>query len=61
MKTSEFKFYCSDWGQPLKCGVEYAGRQIQCPGCQKLVRIPNPSSGSGFTRIEPESVRPWEG
>jgi hypothetical protein len=58
--TSEFKFYCSHCDQPLKCEVRFAGRQIQCPGCQVLIRIPNPPSGSGFTHISPESGRTWD-
>jgi hypothetical protein len=60
MKSHEFKFYCSHCDQPLKCDPQYAGRQIECPACQKLVRIPNPPSGSGFTQIEPDSARPWD-
>jgi RNase P subunit RPR2 len=58
--TSEFKFYCSHCDQPLKCEVRFAGRQIQCPGCQHLIRIPNPPAGSGFTQISPESGRTWD-
>jgi hypothetical protein len=51
MSTSEFKFYCSHCDQPLKCDTQFAGRQIQCPACQHLIRIPNPPAGSGFTHI----------
>lgn len=58
--TPEFKFYCSHCDQPLKCEVRFAGRQIQCPGCQHLIRIPNPPAGSGFTHISPESGRTWD-
>jgi len=58
--TPEFKFYCSHCDQPLKCEVRFAGRQIQCPGCQILIRIPNPPAGSGFTHISPESGRTWD-
>ncbi len=58
--TSEFKFYCSHCDQPLKCEVRFAGRQIQCPGCQVLIRIPTPPSGTGFTHISPESGRTWD-
>ncbi|MBI4659875.1 MAG: hypothetical protein HY735_13625 [Verrucomicrobia bacterium] len=60
MKTHELKFYCSHCDQPLKCEVQFAGRQIQCPGCQQLIRIPNPPSGSGFTQVEPKAARPWD-
>lgn len=58
--TPEFKFYCNHCDQPLKCEVRFAGRQIQCPGCQHLIRIPNPPAGSGFTHISPESGRTWD-
>ena len=58
--TAEFKFYCSHCDQPLKCEVRFAGRQIQCPGCSHLIRIPNPPAGSGFTHISPESGRPCD-
>ena len=45
MSNSEFKFYCSHCDQPLKCDPCHAGRQIQCPACQHLIRIPNPPPG----------------
>ena len=60
METSEFKFYCTHCDQPLKCETRFAGRQIQCPGCQVLIRIPNPPAGTGFTHISPESGRTWD-
>jgi hypothetical protein len=50
MSANEFKFYCS-------C---HAGRQIECPACQHLIRIPNPPPGTGFTHVEPESGRTWD-
>ena len=58
--TPEFKFYCTHCDQPLKCETRFAGRQIQCPGCQHLIRIPNPPAGTGFTHISPESGRTWD-
>jgi len=60
MKAPEFKFYCPHCDQPLKCDPCYAGRQIQCPACQHLIRIPNPPPGMGFTHVEPESGRTWD-
>ena len=59
MNTSEFKFYCSHCDQPLKCDACHAGRQIQCPACQHLIRIPNPPAGSGFTHVQPEVGQTW--
>ena len=60
MSTAEFKFYCSHCDQPLKCDPCHAGRQIQCPTCQHLIRIPNPPAGTGFTHVEPESGHTWD-
>jgi hypothetical protein len=60
MTTPEFKFYCPHCDQPLKCETHFAGRQIQCPGCQHLIRIPAPSPGTGFTHVQPESGHTWD-
>ena len=60
MSASEFKFYCSHCDQPLKCDPCYSGRQIQCPGCNHLIRIPNPPPGTGFTHVEPQSGHTWD-
>lgn len=60
VETPEFKFFCSHCDQPLKCEVRFAGRQIQCPGCKHLIRIPNPPAGLGFTHVSPESGRTWD-
>lgn len=59
MNTSEFKFYCPHCDQPLKCDPCFAGRQIQCPGCHHLIRIPAPPAGTGFTHVQPESGQTW--
>ena len=51
---SEFKFNCPLCDQHLKADEQFAGRQIQCPNCNHLIRIPpvpghtaeyNPQSG----------------
>jgi hypothetical protein len=60
MNTNEFKFYCAHCDQPLKCEARFAGRQIQCPGCKHLIRIPDPPAGMGFTQVTPESGRTWD-
>jgi hypothetical protein len=59
MNTNEFKFYCSHCDQPLQCEAQFAGRQIQCPACNHLIRIPNPPAGMGFTQVQPESGQTW--
>jgi hypothetical protein len=60
MNANEFKFYCSHCDQPLKCEPQFAGRQIQCPTCNHLIRIPNPPAGTGFTHVQPESGHTWD-
>ena len=45
---------------PLKCDPCYAGRQIQCPACNHVIKIPNPPAGTGFTHVQPESGRTWD-
>ncbi len=60
MNTTEFKFYCPHCDQPLQCEARFGGRQIQCPACQHLIRIPNPPPGMGFTQVQPESGRTWD-
>ena len=60
MSATEFKFYCSHCDQPLQCEAQFAGRQIQCPACKHLIRIPNPPAGMGFTQVSPESGRTWD-
>ena len=59
MSANEFKFYCPHCDQPLKCDPCYAGRQIQCPGCNHLIRIPSPPPGTSFTHVQPESGQTW--
>ena len=59
MNTNEFKFYCTHCDQPLKCEPQFAGRQIQCPACNVLIRIPNPPAGTGFTHVQPEVGQTW--
>lgn len=60
MNANEFKFYCPHCDQPLKCDARQAGRQIQCPVCKHLIRIPNPPSGAGFTQVETEVGHTWD-
>ncbi|HEY3761902.1 MAG TPA: hypothetical protein VGN23_09155 [Verrucomicrobiae bacterium] len=60
MNATEFKFYCPHCDQPLQCETRFGGRQIQCPACQHLIRIPNPPVGAGFTQVQPESGRTWD-
>ena len=60
MNTPEFKFYCCHCHQPLRCDTRFAGGQIECPRCLKLIRIPNPPADSAFAPVSPETGRTWE-
>jgi DNA-directed RNA polymerase subunit RPC12/RpoP len=54
---SEFKFSCPECGQHLKCDEQLSGRQIQCPQCRHLIRIP-PVPGK-TAQYSPESGATW--
>ena len=62
---AEFKFSCPHCQQHLQCREEFSGRQIQCPTCQVLIRIPAvpgqtsqfaPESGMTWTTFVPDGV-----
>jgi DNA-directed RNA polymerase subunit RPC12/RpoP len=54
---SEFKFNCPHCDQHLQCDEQYSGRQIQCPSCNHLIRIP---AVPGKTiQYQPESGMTW--
>ena len=54
---SEFKFACPQCQQHLQCDEQFAGREIQCPGCNHLIRIPPvPGKTAQYT---PESGMTW--
>jgi DNA-directed RNA polymerase subunit RPC12/RpoP len=54
---SQFKFYCPHCQQHLECEESLSGRQIQCPNCQVLLRIP-PVPGK-TAQYSPESGKTW--
>ncbi len=54
---SEFKFECSHCKQHLACDEQFSGRQIQCPGCNTLIRIP--SVPGKTVHYQPESGMTW--
>ena len=55
---SEFKFSCSHCGQHIKCDEQFSGRQIQCPACNVLIRIP-PAPGK-TADFKPQSGMTWD-
>jgi hypothetical protein len=52
---SEFKFYCPQCNQRIQCDTGYAGKQIDCPVCQKPVVVPQPPRVAAAT----VSARTW--
>jgi hypothetical protein len=54
---SDFKFNCPHCDQHLQCDEGLSGRQIQCPACNKLIRIPSvPGNTANYS---PESGQTW--
>jgi hypothetical protein len=54
---SEFKFNCPHCNQHLQCDEQSSGRQIQCPSCNVLIRIP--SVPGKTAQCTPESGMTW--
>ena len=54
---ADFKFSCSHCDQHLQCDEQLSGRQIQCPHCNTLIRIP-PVPGK-TAQYAPESGKTW--
>jgi hypothetical protein len=54
---NEFKFSCPHCQQHLQCKEEFAGRELQCPACHHLFRIP-PVPGQ-TAQFNPESGKTW--
>ncbi len=42
----EFKFSCPQCDQHIQCDTSYAGAQINCPGCQQPITVPQPSAAA---------------
>ena len=54
---NQFKFSCPQCEQHLQCDEQFSGREIQCPGCHHLIRIP-PVPGK-TVEYKPESGKTW--
>ena len=54
---SEFKFNCPKCDQHLKCDEQFAGREIQCPNCDHLIRIP--AVAGQTANYQPEVGQTW--
>ena len=54
---SEFKFSCPHCEQHFLCDEQFSGRQMQCPHCNHLIRVPRvPGKTAQF---KPESGMTW--
>jgi hypothetical protein len=54
---NQFKFSCPHCDQHLQCEEQFSGREIQCPACNHLIRIPAiPGKTALFA---PESGKTW--
>lgn len=54
---SDLKFSCPRCEQHLQCDEQFSGREIQCPACNHLIRIP-PVPGK-TAQYAPESGKTW--
>ena len=54
---NELKFSCPHCDQHLQCDEQFSGREIQCPGCNHLIRIP--SIPGKTVDYQPESGKTW--
>ena len=54
---NQFKFSCPHCEQHLQCDEQASGREIQCPNCHHLIRIP-PIPGR-TAEYNPESGKTW--
>jgi hypothetical protein len=53
MTTTSFKFQCPHCEQRLACDIDSVGREIDCPGCERPLIVPQP--GMVEARPKPES------
>src|ERR1043166_4975386 len=55
---NEFKFSGPHCQQHLQCNEQLSGRQIECPNCSHLIRVP-PVPGK-TADYKPESGKTWD-
>ena len=54
---NQFKFSCPHCQQHLQCDEQASGREIQCPNCHHLIRVP--AIPGRTTEYNPESGKTW--
>jgi len=57
MIMNDFKFNCPHCDQHLQCDPQFSGREIQCPGCSHLIRIPKAPGQTAH--YQPEVGQTW--
>ena len=57
---SEFKFSCPHCDQHIQCDDKLSGRQIECPGCHHLIRIPPSAAQAAQGDYSVQSGRTWD-
>jgi hypothetical protein len=57
---SEYKFSCSHCEQHLQCDESLGGKQITCPACHHLIRIPPSPAQLAGADYSAESGRTWD-
>lgn len=55
---SEFKFQCPQCGQKIQLDERLSGKQLTCPSCQVLLRVP-PVPGK-TADYRPETGKTWD-
>jgi hypothetical protein len=56
----EFKFSCPHCQQHLQCDEELSGKQIQCPTCSVMIRVPVSPDKQAAGHGTVESGRTWD-
>ena len=54
---SAFKFECPSCGQHFQGDETYIGRQINCPSCQRVMTVPNPTAAAAPVSPPPPPVQ----
>lgn len=55
---AEFKFPCPQCGQHIQCDTGYAGMQIDCPICKRVILVPQPPRAAATPPVSAKS-RTW--
>lgn len=55
---SEFKFPCPHCQRKLQIDEQFSGRELQCPNCHVMIRVP-PVPGKTVD-YKPESGKTWD-